>query len=312
MTNQPAHPHISIVVPMYNEAESAPHFYARMVPVLEAITPHWEIIAVNDGSKDATLELMRANHANDPRLRYVSFSRNFGKECALSAGLQHAYGDVVIPIDADLQDPPELIPEMMELWRQGNKVVIATRSGRPGEGWFKRKTAHVFHMLFAKLARFNIPADTGDFRLMDQQVVAIVRLLPERTRFMKGLFAWAGFKTAQVYYVQQPRVAGQTKFGLVDMFGLAKDGIFSFTSLPLQVSTYTGVTISFFTLAYAAYLAIRTMLHGVDVPGYASLMTAVLFMGGIQLIFLGVLGEYIGRIYTESKQRPLYVIEEAA
>jgi len=305
-------PLLSLVVPMYNESEGMAQFFSRALPALEGITASWEIVCINDGSQDNTLELLKGYHARDPRIRYLSLSRNFGKEAALSAGLHNTLGQAVIPLDADLQDPPELIPQMVALWKQGYKVVLATRAQRTGDGWFKRLTARAFYRLMSHLTRFEIPENTGDFRLMDAQVVEVIRLLPERTRFMKGLFAWAGFKSTRVYYDRPQRSAGQAKQDFSRLWQLAKDGIFSFTTFPLRLTTYAGAALSAFSITYAVYLFVRTIVRGVDVPGYASLMTAILFIGGVQLLSLGIIGEYVGRIYREAKHRPLYVVDEAS
>lgn len=310
MTADASRPLLSIVIPMYNEGEGLPLLFDRLVPILQSVTPDWEILCINDGSNDNTLAALKKFREMEPRIRYLSFSRNFGKEAALSAGLAHARGRAVIPIDADLQDPPELIPQMVEKWREGYKVVLATRQSRRDDTFMKRTTARAFYRLIAKLTAFPFPKDTGDFRLMDEAVVEVIRRLPERTRFMKGLFAWVGFTTTQLYFDRAPRAAGPAKMNVRALWRLAKDGVFSFTTFPLRLSTYLGIIISAFSFAYAAYLIIRTMLWGVDVPGYASIMAAVLCMGGVQLFSIGILGEYIGRIYRETKQRPLYVIEE--
>lgn len=303
-------PLLSIVIPIYNEADGLDVLFGRLTPVLDGITRDWEVICVNDGSRDDTLSRLKTLHEKEPRIKLVSLSRNFGKEAALTAGLFHAAGQAVIPMDADLQDPPELIAEMLAKWKEGYKVVLATRRTRHGEGWFKRGSAWAFYKLMGSVMAINLPANTGDFRLMDRQVVQVMRLLPERTRFMKGLFAWVGFTTAQIYYDRPQRAVGAPVQSIGKLWGLAKDGIFSFTTLPLRFTTYLGTAISIVAFAYAAWLILRTILFGVDVPGYASIMAAVLFMGGVQLICLGILGEYVGRIYRESKQRPLFIIEE--
>jgi len=307
-----ASPFISLVVPMYNEGAGLEVFFSRTVPVLEAITADWEILCVNDGSTDETSALLKARHVQDARVKMLSLSRNFGKEAALTAGLEHAFGQVVIPMDADLQDPPELVADMVAKWREGYKVVLATRRNRSGEGAFKRFSAWAFYRLMRRVLSISLPENTGDFRLMDQQVVQALRLLPERTRFMKGLFAWAGFKTAQLYFDRPGRAEGMAKQNYSRLWQLAKDGIFSFTTLPLRITTYLGVIISTAAFLYAGWLIVRTVLWGVDVPGYASIMAAVLCMGGIQLISMGIIGEYLGRIYRETKQRPIYLIEETA
>jgi len=305
-------PLLTIVIPMYNEEGSMAVLFDKLVPILESLTKEWEILCVNDGSKDGTLSQLKTWHAREPRIKLVSLSRNFGKEAALTAGLHHARGQAVIPFDADLQDPPELIPEMVKQWKLGYKVVLATRKHRHGEGWFKRGTAWLFYRLMTTVTSVDIPSNTGDFRLMDQQVIEVIRLLPERTRFMKGLFAWVGFSTTCIYFDRSPRAVGQPSQSFRKLWRLAKDGIFSFTTLPLRLTTYLGIIISTLAFAYAGWLFWRTVHYGVDVPGYASLMAAVLCMGGIQLICLGIIGEYLGRIYREAKQRPLYIIEESA
>lgn len=301
---------LSIVVPVLNESLTLKPFFYEIITILESVTSDWEIICVNDGSSDDTLERLEAFHLQEKRIRVISFSRNFGKESALSAGLDYAAGEAVIPIDVDLQDPPSLIVEMVEKWREGYKVVIATRRSRAGESLVKRYTAHLFYKLIATISKTSIPHNTGDFRLMDRQVVEAVKLLSERTRFMKGLLAWVGFSTYQLYYDRQPRVSGTTKWNYIKLFRLALDGIFSFTTLPLKIWTYLGLFISGLSFFYALFLIGRTLVYGIDVPGYSSIMVAILFMGGIQLISLGVMGEYIGRMFNETKRRPLYIIEK--
>jgi glycosyltransferase involved in cell wall biosynthesis len=305
-------PLLSVVIPVYNESAGLHTLFNRVVPILQGITADWEIICVNDGSRDDTLTQLKACRHIEPRIKILSLSRNFGKEAALTAGLHHAHGRAVIPMDADLQDPPELIPEMVRQWQAGYKVVLATRRSRQGDGWFKRGSAWLYYKLMGSLLTIDLPQNTGDFRLMDQQVVAVLRLLPERTRFMKGLFAWVGFSTTRLFFDREARAVGTAKQSLRALWTLAKDGIFSFTTLPLRLTTYLGVIISTVAFAYAGWLLLRTVIQGVDVPGYASLMAAILCMGGIQLISLGIIGEYLGRIYREAKQRPLYVIEESA
>ncbi len=304
-------PMLSVVVPMYHEADGLDVFFGRVVPVLESITADWEIICVNDGSRDSTADGVRGWHARDKRIKLISLSRNFGKETALTAGLYHARGQAVVPIDADLQDPPELIVEMVEQWRAGFKVVLATRRLRSEDSFLKRHTALMFYRVMGKVSHTEIPKNTGDFRLMDHVVVEAIRRMQERTRFMKGLLSWVGYPTTQVFYDRPERAVGESKFNFFSLWKLALDGIFSFTTIPLKVWTYVGAGISLLSFIYAIFLILRTLLSGSDVPGYASLMVAVLFMGGIQLMSLGVLGEYIGRIYRETKRRPLYLIDEA-
>lgn len=303
-------PQLSIVIPMHNEALGLEPLFSRLKPCVEQVTQDYEIVCVNDGSRDDTWEKLKAFHAKDSRIRIINLSRNFGKEAALTAGIDYATGDAVIPIDADLQDPPELIPDMWHKWREGYQVVVATRRSRPGDTWLKAHSAQWFYALINKVSTIKIPANTGDFRLMDRQAVDSVRLLGERTRFMKGIFAWVGFKTHSIYFDRENRVAGQTSFNYWKLWKFALDGIFSFTTIPLRVWTYVGALISLTAFISAAYIIGSTLVSGVETPGYASLMVVVLFMGGIQLISLGVIGEYVGRIYRETKQRPLYLVQE--
>jgi glycosyltransferase involved in cell wall biosynthesis len=311
MAKSKAKPEISIIVPMYNESDGVDAFFTRVLPILEA-TKSWEIIAINDCSKDDTLVKLQQYNKNDKRIKIISFSRNFGKEAALTAGLHYCTGKAAIPIDADLQDPPELIPEMIKKWQEGHKVVLAARKSRVEEGVLKSWTASIFYKIMDRVSHITIPQNTGDFRLMDRDVIEAVKLLPEKTRFMKGLLAWPGFKTTQVYFERPARKFGTTSWNYWKLWQFALDGIFSFSTIPLKVWTYIGSVISLFAIAYAAYLIVRTIMLGVDVPGYASIMVTILFMGGIQLISLGVIGEYIARIYNETKQRPIYVVEELA
>lgn len=311
MPNNQAHPPVlSVVVPMYNEAENVSEFYARIKAVLAQLGETWELVCVNDGSRDNTLAQLSALHQLDPRVKVINFSRNFGKEIALTAGIDHACGQAIIPIDADLQDPPELIIDLVGKWREGYDVVNATRSTRQGESWLKRTTACAFYKILGKMAAIPIPSNTGDFRLLSRPVVEALKRMPERTRFMKGLFAWVGFKQATVLYSRHPRFAGQTKWNYWRLWNFALDGIVSFSSAPLKVWSYFGLFIASLSFLYALFLIVRTWVYGIDLPGYASLMVAVLFLGGIQLITLGVLGEYLGRIYDETKHRPLYIVRD--
>lgn len=305
-------PLLSIIVPIYNEEDGLEHLLTHLLPVLEGITHEWEILCINDGSKDGTLAALRHYAAAEPRVRYISLSRNFGKDAALSAGYYYARGQAVIPLDADLQDPPELIPQLVAKWQEGYKVVLATRQMRQGDGRLKRLTASGFYKLMARVASVPIPKNTGDFRLMDASAVAAINAMPERTRFMKGICSWVGFSTASVYYERPGRSIGAAKFNWRMMWRHAKDGIFSFTTLPLRLMTYLGALVSFIALVFAIYTVIDTWLHGVETPGYASLMTVLLLLGGLNLFCLGVIGEYIGRIYRETKQRPLFIVEETS
>lgn len=301
---------LSIVVPCYNEEDNIDDLLGRLISVLDRLGITYEIVCVNDGSRDHTLKhLVDFCHFND-NIKVVNLSRNFGKEIALTAGLDYAAGRAVIPIDADLQDPPELIGEMVEKWREGYDVVYAKRRSRSGETWVKKMTAIAFYRVMQKLTPVDIPRDTGDFRLMDRRVVEALKELPETHRFMKGLFAWVGFRQTAIEYDRSPRHQGQTKWNYWNLWNFAIEGITSFSALPLKVWSYMGLVISFFALIYAAFLVLRTLIFGIDVPGYASLMVAILFLGGVQLISLGVIGEYLGRIYAEVKRRPLYLVRD--
>lgn len=301
---------LSVVIPMHNESASLPGLFARLKPCLEQVTTNYEIVCINDGSSDNTYALLKEYHARDPRIKLVNLSRNFGKETALTAGIDYAAGQAVIPFDADLQDPPEIIPELVERWRSGYKVVLATRRSRPGDSWLKQKSAEWFYRSMNKVSTVKLPPNTGDFRLMDRVVVNAVRQLPERTRFMKGIFAWVGFSTTTVYFDREARVAGETNWNYWKLWKFALDGIFSFTTVPLRVWTYIGALISFASILWAMFILLRTLIMGIDIPGYASLIVAVLFVGGMQLLSIGIIGEYVGRIYRESKQRPLYIVQE--
>jgi len=300
----------SIVVPMYNESQNIDHFFGRMVPILDRLGMPYEIVCVNDGSRDITLQRLVEYHQRNPCIKVINLSRNFGKEIALTAGINHSKGAAVIPIDADLQDPPELIETLVAKWREGYDVVYATRRSRMGESWVKRSTANMFYRTLESITEIPIPRNTGDFRLLDRRVVDALTQLPERNRFMKGLFAWVGFRQTSILYDRQPRHRGTTKWNYWRLWNFAIDGITSFSSIPLKIWSYIGLILSAFSFAYASFLIIRTLIRGADVPGYASLMVAVLFLGGIQLITLGVIGEYVARIYSEVKGRPLYFIRD--
>jgi len=302
---------LSLVVPFYNEAESIQSFSDAILPVLEAIPEvSWEIVCVDDGSKDGTLIKLVALAQADPRFRVLEFSRNFGKEAALTAGIDASKGQAVIPIDADLQDPPELIGDMVQAWRAGAEVVLARRIDRSSDGALKRKTAAWFYQLHNKLSKIKIPENVGDFRLMDRAVVEALKLLPERQRFMKGLFAWVGFRTITLDYTRAPRTAGETKFSAFALWNFALEGFTSFSTAPLKIWTYLGAFFAVLTFIYAAYVVVLKVVFGNPVPGYTSLFVAITFFGSVQLISIGLLGEYIGRIYMETKQRPAYLIRK--
>lgn len=306
---------ISLVVPVLNEQESIGLFLERVLPVVEAASEHIsepltvEVVFVDDGSRDETAAIISAFARRDKRVKLVSFSRNFGKEAALSAGLKYATGDAVIPMDVDLQDPPEVVPEMISKWAAGAKVVEGVRIDRSSDTFLKRLTAGRFYDLFNRLADHPIPANVGDFRLMDREVVDVLLTLGERTRFNKSLFSWVGFSREEVAFVREQRAKGASKWRYWKLWNFALDGIVSSSTAPLRVWTYVGTLLGSLAVAYAGFILVAKLLGNVDVPGYASLMVTVLFLGALNLISLGVLGEYIGRISTEVRGRPLYIVE---
>lgn len=300
---------ISIVCPCFNEADVIETFVGRLLEVLGPDVADYELVFVNDGSTDDTLAKLILLKQGPLAMRIIDLSRRFGKEAAIAAGLDHASGEAVIVIDADLQDPPELIPDLINAWREGSKVVLARRCDRRADTFLKRNFARAFYRLHNLISKPEIPVDVGDFRLMDREVVDIVCKLPERQRFMKGLFSWVGFEPTVVDYVREVRASGDTKFSWWRLWNLGVEGITSFSTAPLRIWTYLGLLISGTAFIYGGYIVIRTLAFGVDVPGYASLLTAILFLGGVQLISLGVIGEYVGRIYMESKGRPIYVVQ---
>ena len=305
-------PMLSVVVPVKNEEDGILPFVTRVGAILDGVAEGggWEILFVDDGSTDATLAAIVACNLTDARVRGLSLSRNFGKEAALSAGLDHARGSAVIPMDVDMQDPPEVVPEMVAKWREGHEMVFGVRRCRDSDGWAKRITAGLYYRAHNIVSSDKIPENAGDFRLMDRKVVDVIRAMPERNRFMKGLFAWAGFRQAAVEYDRAERETGTTKYNYWKLWTLALDGITSASTVPLRIWSYIGAVVALFALGYAGFIAAETVIFGNRVPGYASIMTSVLFLGGVQLISLGVLGEYVGRILTETKQRPLYVVRD--
>ena len=304
-------PLISIVVPMYNESQNIDCFYQKIAEVSSGLPAYdFEILCVNDGSTDNTLEKIELLAKQDKQLKVIELSRNFGKEIALTAGICEAKGDAVIPIDADLQDPPELIPTLIEKWQEGYDVVYATRMVREGESSFRKVTAFLFYRVMHRLAKVDIPPDTGDFRLMTRQVVEAVKQCNECHRFMKGLFSWVGFRQTSVPYLRNRRHKGTTSFNYWKLWNFALEGITSFSFVPLQLATYVGFLTALFSGIYIGYIVVKTWLYGDPVPGYPSTMVAIFFFGGTQLMTLGIIGEYIGRIYNESKRRPLYFIRK--
>jgi glycosyltransferase involved in cell wall biosynthesis len=300
---------LSLVVPVYNEAEAIPIFLSRIREVFtNQSSVLLELIFVNDGSVDATLDVLLSNQGSDRRIKVIDLSRNFGKEAALTAGLYAATGEVVVPIDADLQDPPELIPTMIMKWQEGYEVVLARRISRETDSLAKRISANLFYRVHNRIAKPKLPENVGDFRLLDRCVVDALRQFPESHRFMKGLFAWVGFRTTSVDYSRSERVAGNSKFSGWKLWNFAMEGITSFSSYPLRVWSYLGFTVSMFSIIYAGLITLRVILFGADLPGYASIIVAVTFLGGLQLIGIGVIGEYLGRTYIESKGRPTFIV----
>jgi glycosyltransferase involved in cell wall biosynthesis len=310
-TNGPSSEHwsLSIVVPAYNEEEVLPEFHRRLSAVLSSIAVPAEIVFVNDGSDDATVRVCRELRLKDPRVAIVDLSRNFGKEIALTAGLDHALGDAVVIIDADLQDPPELIPELIRQWQNGYDVVYAKRVSRAGETALKKFTAHAFYRLVKRISRVQIPEDTGDFRLLSRRATDSLRQLGEQHRFMKGLYAWIGYPQKAVPYARDPRFAGQTKWNYWRLWNFAIEGITSFTIAPLKCATYFGAIVAAWAFAYALWIIGKTSLYGEPVRGYPTLMVVILFLGGVQLFAIGILGEYVGRAFNEMKGRPLYLVQ---
>ena len=302
---------ISILIPAYNEAEVLRHLYERLNK-LAGETPNYnfEFLFVNDGSHDNTLEIIKRFATDDDRIAYVNLSRNFGKEAAMIAGLDHVAGDATVIIDADLQDPPELIPEMIKYWEEGYDDVYARRSSRAGESWLKKTTSSAFYRILQKSTHVPIQRDTGDFRLLDRRCVEALKQLRESQRYTKGMFSWIGYKKKEITYDRDPRFAGETKWNYMKLLDLAIEGIVSFTTAPLRWSTIFGSIVSLAAFIYIVYLLVRPLFGVSTGEGYSSIMAVVLFLGGVQLLSLGIIGEYIARIFNETKQRPLYFVEE--
>lgn len=301
---------VSIIIPFLNERDVLPLCHARLRQVLDALGEPWEIVFVDDGSQDGSAEYLADLMAREPGLKLVRLSRNFGKEAAMTAGLEHATGAAVILLDADLQDPPELIPDMVRAWREGADVVCMRRRSRAGESWLKRASAYAYYRLLSRLSRAAIPPDTGDFRLMSRRAVDALLRLPERCRYMKGLYAWIGMPTRVIDYDRAPRAAGTTKWNYFALLRLAMEGITSFSTAPLRWATAAGVTAALLGALFGLAIIFKTLIFGDPVEGYPSLMAMITFLSGIQLITIGLLGEYMGKTYMEAKQRPVYLVSE--
>lgn len=302
---------VSILVPCYNEEAVLHEFYRRTVQVIDDMPQYdFQFMFVNDGSKDQTLDIMRELHEKDSRVSYVNLSRNFGKEIAMIAGIDYLTGDAAIIMDADLQDPPELIPEMISWWEKGYQDVSAKRRSRAGESFFKKWSSHAFYTILQKMSSVPMQRDVGDFRLLDKQCLNALRLMRESQRYTKGLFSWIGFEKKEVLFDRDARAAGKTKWNYWKLLNLAIEGITSFTIAPLRASAFVGCILAFIALLYMLFIVLRTLICGEDVPGYPSLVSIILFIGGIQLFFLGIIGEYLGRVFNESKFRPLYLVKD--
>lgn len=301
---------LSIVVPVYNERQALPVLYDRVQAVLQSLSMENELILVDDGSKDGSDNWIADLALRVPNVRAVRLSRNFGKEAALTAGIDHANGDAVIILDADLQDPPELIPQMLKAWHEGADVVAMKRRSRAGESFTKKTSAHFFYRLLNRISDTDIPEDTGDFRLMSRKAVNALAALPERNRYMKGLFAWIGLPTTVIEYDRAPRAAGQSQWNYLSLFRLAFEGITSFSIAPLRLATLAGATTALLGILFAGWIVIKTLVLGEPTPGYPSLIALITFLGGVQLISIGLLGEYMGKTYFEAKQRPVYLVRD--
>lgn len=302
---------ISILIPAYNEEEVLEPLYHRLGKLANDNKSYdFEFMFVNDGSRDKTIEIIKEYAEQDERISYVDLSRNFGKEIAMIAGLDHVTGDATVIIDADLQDPPELIPKMIKYWEEGYEDVYAKRNSRQGETWLKKTTSKLYYRLLQKATNIPIQQDTGDFRLLDKRCVEALRQIRESQRYTKGMFSWIGFKKKEITYDRDPRAAGQTGWNYTKLINFAIDGLTSFTIAPLRISSFLGLIVSLAAFIYIVYIVVRTILFGTDLAGYPSMMAVILFLGGVQLLSLGIIGEYVGRIFNETKQRPLYFVQE--
>ena len=302
---------ISIIIPAYNEEESLPKLYERLKNIMNQVNDYeFEVLFINDGSKDRTIQIIKDLRNKDERICYVDFSRNFGKEIAMTAGLDYAKGDAVIFMDADLQDPPELIPELIKYWEQGYDDVYARRRSRKGETWLKKVTSKMYYRVLQKLTKVEIQKDTGDFRLLDRRCVNALKKLRENSRNSKSMFSWIGYNKKEVLYDRDPRIAGKTKWNYKKLIDLAIDGITSFTTSPLRVSTYLSIPTFIMLFIYAIYVVIKWIRTGVFIEAFQAIILLILFFSGIQILLFGIIGEYLGRIFNESKNRPLYFVNE--
>lgn len=302
---------IDILVPCYNEEDTLGKFYERTCAVISGIKNYaFRFIFVDDGSRDGTLDILRAFREKDARVSYISLSRNFGKELAMIAGIDHSDGDALIIMDADLQDPPELIGEMISWWERGFHDVSAKRKSRAGETFFKKWSSHTYYRILQRVSNIDVQRDVGDFRLLDRRCVEALKLMRESQRYTKGLFTWVGFNKKEILFDRDPRIAGETKWNYWKLFNLAIEGITSFTIVPLRAASFVGFVLAIIALAYMLFVVVKTLVFGGDVAGYPSLISVILFIGGMQMLFLGIIGEYLGRIFNESKHRPLYLVQE--
>ena len=302
---------ISLLVPVYNEEEVLLLLYEELCKIIKGTSDYeFELFFVNDGSKDRTLDILRDMHKADSRVNYISFSRNFGKEIALAAGFDYVSGDAVVILDADLQHPPELIPDMIKYWEEGYDDVYARRMNREGEPWLKKLTSRVYYRLLQKMTKVEIQKDTGDFRLLDRRALEALKKLREKQRYTKGMFSWVGFNKKEIIFDSKPRAAGKTKWNYLQLANLAMEGITSFSTAPLRLATIVGFLVSFFSITYMIITLIQSLIWRNPVKGYPSIMVMILFLGGVQLICLGIIGEYVGRIFNETKNRPLYIVSE--
>jgi polyisoprenyl-phosphate glycosyltransferase len=303
-------PILTVVLPCYNESGNLPRLFDRLRGALDPLQITYELLCIDDGSRDDTYQVLLQERAKDKNIKVLRMARNFGKEIALTCGFHHARGQAVVAMDSDLQHPPEFIATLLDKWREGYQMVYALRQSREGDSWLRKQFTKLFYWTFGKICEIELPPGAGDFRLLDRAVVDAVNMMPERNRFMKGLVTWVGFRQTSLYFQMEQRASGTSQWGFLALLRLALDGMAAFSTLPLRIWSTFGIAISVFALLYLLYLVGRTIILGVDVPGFASLMVAILLLGGIQLISLGVIGEYLGRVFTEVKRRPLYLLSD--